>query len=305
VQRTGGDTEGPEAAVHLSPATLPSGPVRVHGSDLLSTASAAELARALVTGDEERAALAAETLWRATGSLASVYRVVSEQLAAAGVGWATGFTSLAVAQRLTLAAHRLTARLRPLPPKTTRGTVLLASPPEDRHTLGLFALGHLLEDRGHRAVVGGNLPWDDLGELAAEEDDLVTLCVSLHSEVGVATVRRGIAQVRKACGPVHVLVGGPRVEADPSLAKRLGADAGAANAEEGLNILTGWTSRLSSREGQVLACVATGMTNAEAAEDLGLSTETVKSHLDHIFTKTGTTHRAAAVATALRNGWLS
>lgn len=290
--------------MYLSPAapwTAPAAP----GSDLLSTASAAELARALVTDDEERAALAAETLWRATGSLTSVYCVVSEQLAAAGAGWAAGFTSLAVAQRLVLAAQRLTARLRPLPPTATRGTVLLASPPEDRHTLGLFALGHLLEDRGHRAVVGGNLPWEDLGELAAEEDDLVALCVSLHSDVGVATVRRGIARVRSAGGQMQVLVGGPRVESDPSLAKRVGADAGAVSAEDGLRILTGWTSRLSSREGQVLACVATGMTNAEAADALSLSTETVKSHLDHIYAKTGTTHRAAAVATALRNGWLA
>jgi len=280
-------------------------PGTASGSDLLITASEAELVRALVTDDEERAALAADTLWRATGSLAPVYRVVSEQLAAAGAGWSAGYTSLAVAHRLTLAAQRLIARLRPLPPATTRGTVLLTSPPDDRHTLGLFALGHLLEDRGHRAVVGGNLPWEDLGELAAEEDDLVALCVSLHSDVGVATVRRGIAQVRKANEHVHVLVGGPRVEADPSLAKRLGADASASSIEDGLRILTGWTSRLSAREGQVLECVATGMTNGEAAQALGLSTETVKSHLDHIYIKTGTTHRAAAVATALRSGWLT
>ena len=290
--------------MQLSAVTLQAGPISSSG-DLLSTASAAELVRALVTDDEERAALAAETLWRATGTLASVYVVVSEQLTAAGNGWAAGFTSLAVAQRLTLAAQRLTARLRPLPPVATRGTVLLACPPEDTHTLSLFTVGHLLEDRGHRAVLGGSLPWEDLAELAAEEDDLVALALSLHSDVGVATVRRGIAQVRKACGPVQVLVGGPRVEADPTLAKRLGADAGAISAEDGLRILTGWTSRLSSREGQVLECVATGMTNAEAASALGLSTETVKSHLDHIFTKTGTTHRAAAVATALRNGWLA
>lgn len=271
--------------------------------DLLTTAGETELVRALVIDDEQLAALAAETLWRSTGSLAAVYRVVSDQLAAAGDGWAEGFTSLAVAHRLTLAAERLVGRLRPLPPTATRGTVLLACPPDERHTLGLHALAHLVEDQGHRAVVGENLPWDDLAELAAEEDDLVALGLSLHADVGVATVRRGIAGLRTACGHVPVLVGGPRVQADPTLAKRLGADAGAAGADDGLVHLAAWTSRLTGREREVLERIAAGMTNAEAAEALGLGAATVKSHLDRVFLKTGTTQRAAAVATALRNGW--
>jgi DNA-binding NarL/FixJ family response regulator len=47
------------------------------------------------------------------------------------------------------------------------------------------------------------------------------------------------------------------------------------------------------------------MTNAEAADVLYLGAATVKSHMDHIFLKTGTTQRAAAVAVAMRNGWLT
>ncbi len=273
-------------------------------ADLLTAAAEAELARALVTDDEMRAALAAETLWRSTGRLSSVHQVISDQLAAAGDGWAEGFTSLAVAQRLTIAAQRLVERLRPLPPQQARGTIVLAAPPEDSHTLALHSLAHVLEDESHhRVVIGGNLPWDDLAELAAEEDHLVALCISLHVEVGAATVRRGISLVRKACGAVPVLVGGPRLRADPTLARRVGADAGTDDPVEGLAHLAAWTSRLTSREREVLECISTGMTNAEVGDALGLGAATVKSHLDRIFVKTGTTQRAAAVATALRSGW--
>ena len=287
------------------PATVPLQPSGPH-HDLLTGAAQAELARALVTGDEHRAALAAQTLWSSTGSPDDVYRIVSEQLAAAADGWVEGFTSLAVLQRLTAAAQRLVERLRPLPERGARATVLLATPPEDRHTLALQALAHLAEDSGYRTVLGGNLPWEDLAELAAEEEDLVAVLLSLHTGVGAATVRRGLAAVRAATdGRVVVVVGGPAVVADPTLARRVGAEAAATTAREGLQQLSALSSRLSEREREVLACIARGMTNAEAAEALGLGAATVKSHLDRVFTKTGTTHRAAAVAQALRAGWLT
>ena len=284
-------------APHAAPPAAPH-------EDLLSSAAEAELARALVTGDEHRALLAAETLWRSAGSPDAVYRVVAEQLAAAGEGWVQGFTSLAVAQRLTTAAQRLVARLRPLPGRGSLGTVLLASPPEDRHTLGLQAFAHLVEDRGYRAVIGDSLPWEDLAELAAEEEELVAICLSMHTDVGVVTVRRGLAAVHQAAGAVPVLVGGPRVLDDPGLARRIGADAAAGTAEAGLQALGGFGRHLTDREREVLECVARGMTNNEAGDALGLGAATVKSHLDRIFLKTGTTQRAAAVATAMRNGWL-
>lgn len=272
--------------------------------NLLISAAEAELARALVTGDEHRAVLAAETLWRSTGSPESVYAVVSDQLASAGAGWVEGFTSLAVAQRLIAAAQRLVSRLRPLPQPARLGTVLLATPPGDKHTLGLHAFAHLVEDRGYRAVLGESLPWEDLAELAAEEEDLVAICLSMHTEVGIATVRRGLAAVHQTAGSVPVLLGGPRVLDEPTLARRVGADAAAATAEAGLQHLRGLGRQLTDREREVLECVARGMTNNEAGDALGLGAATVKSHLDRIFLKTGMTQRAAAVATALRSGWL-
>lgn len=277
---------------------------REGSEDLLTTAGQTELARALSNDDERRALLAAETLWQSAGSLAAVYRVLSEQLGAAGQGWVAGTSSLARVQRMTVSALRLMARLRPLPSPSQRGTVVLACPPGDLHTLGMYAVAHLVEDLGYRAVLAGSLPWPDLGEVAAGVEDLVAVGLSLHSDIPVSSLRRGLAVVRKECGHPPVLLGGPRLAADPGLVRRLGAHGSDLGGHDSLDLLAGWTGHLSQREREVLEGISTGMTNTELARHLGLGTATVKSHLDHIFLKTGTTHRAAAVATALRRGWV-
>jgi len=59
---------------------------------------------------------------------------------------------------------------------------------------------------------------------------------------------------------------------------------------------------LTAREVEVLRLVAGGLTNNEIAHELNLSEKTVAHHLTHIFNKTSSENRAAAVAFAIRNG---
>ncbi|SNT62909.1 GAF domain-containing protein [Streptosporangium subroseum] len=61
---------------------------------------------------------------------------------------------------------------------------------------------------------------------------------------------------------------------------------------------------LSPRELDVLACVAVGQTNADAAAELGLSMETVKSYLRSATRKLGSRSRLEAVVAARRLGLL-
>jgi NarL family two-component system response regulator LiaR len=57
---------------------------------------------------------------------------------------------------------------------------------------------------------------------------------------------------------------------------------------------------LTAREVEVLQLLAFGHTNKDIAEQLFISPDTVKTHLEHIFDKLGTSDRTAAVAEALR-----
>jgi DNA-binding NarL/FixJ family response regulator len=52
----------------------------------------------------------------------------------------------------------------------------------------------------------------------------------------------------------------------------------------------------------VLALIAEGLTNAEIAERLYVSTTTVKSHINHLFAKANLRDRAQAINYGYRTG---
>ena len=59
---------------------------------------------------------------------------------------------------------------------------------------------------------------------------------------------------------------------------------------------------ITPREAEVLALIAAGLTNTEIAERLVVSPTTVKSHINHLFTKAGLRDRAQAINYAYRTG---
>ena len=59
---------------------------------------------------------------------------------------------------------------------------------------------------------------------------------------------------------------------------------------------------LTQREAEILTLIAQGLTNPEIAAQLFLSSHTIKTHINRIFSKTGSRDRAAAIGYAHRNG---
>jgi DNA-binding CsgD family transcriptional regulator len=65
-----------------------------------------------------------------------------------------------------------------------------------------------------------------------------------------------------------------------------------------------WPVGLTEREVEVLRLASRGLTRRTVAEVLGISENTVRHHLEHIYAKTGTTTRVGATLFAMENGLL-
>jgi DNA-binding NarL/FixJ family response regulator len=65
---------------------------------------------------------------------------------------------------------------------------------------------------------------------------------------------------------------------------------------------SGWPAGLTAREVDVLRLIAAGRSNPEIARELFVSEATVKTHINHVFSKTGARDRAQAVRFAYQHG---
>ncbi|MGW1013427.1 response regulator transcription factor [Streptomyces termitum] len=109
-------------------------------------------------------------------------------------------------------------------------------------------------------------------------------------------------EVRQAYGELRALA--PRV-VDPALRARLLAVCGRLETAAGVPVPVAVADvRLTPRETDVLAAVASGATNAAAGRRLGLSPETVKGYLRSAMRKLGAHTRLEAVVSARRAGLL-
>ena len=71
------------------------------------------------------------------------------------------------------------------------------------------------------------------------------------------------------------------------------------------NAERGTEGQLSDRELEVLKLAAKGMSNKDIAEEIFLSTRTVKAHLSNIFDKLDVASRTEAIVKGIKEGWLT
>jgi len=152
------------------------------------------------------------------------------------------------------------------------------------------------------AVVDIEMPGQDgisaASELRRSLPSCRTLILTMYGRPGFVqrAMEGGVSGFVLKDAPVEVLAGAIRRCAageeviDPTLAARA---------------LRAASSPLSTREAEILAASAAGLSTAEIATRLWLSEGTVRNRVSEILGKLGVRNRAEAVQLARENGWLS
>jgi DNA-binding NarL/FixJ family response regulator len=125
----------------------------------------------------------------------------------------------------------------------------------------------------------------------------------LTKDAGAQEIQRAITAV--AAGQAQL---DPTVQSLLLEALRRGerfAVAGQGSADKAVSDRQTYPDELTPREAEVLARIAAGLSNAEIAAALFVSEATVKTHINHIFAKTGLRDRAQLVGYAFRQGLAS
>ena len=128
-------------------------------------------------------------------------------------------------------------------------------------------------------------------------DDDAVLAALQAGAIGFLTKDAGRAEIARA---LHTAAAGQAV-LDPEVYTRL-----VARAARSTSVSSGFPEPalpdgLTTREAEVLSLIAAGLTNGQIARRLYVSEATVKTHVNHIFTKAGLHDRAQAVGYAHRH----
>ena len=115
---------------------------------------------------------------------------------------------------------------------------------------------------------------------------------------GYLTKDAGAAEIRAALE--RVTRGQPAI--DPAVQQHLLDAITASGPSQDAEPAPPFPAGLTAREAEVLSLIAQWLSNSEIASQLVLSETTVKSHINHLFAKTGVRDRAQAVTYAYQHG---
>ena len=133
--------------------------------------------------------------------------------------------------------------------------------------------------------------------LTTYADDQSILAAMTAGAIGYLTKDAGREDIRRA---LEAAVSGQSV-LDPEVQRRLVEAARSMPLPASASASAQLPDGLTTREGEVLVLLARGLSNGEIAAHLVVSDATVKTHVNHIFAKTGSRDRAQAVGYAHRH----
>lgn len=186
-----------------------------------------------------------------------------------------------------------------------RGVIVLGAVPREQHLLGVRMLAQVLTARGWVVHLLDSLPYEVLASYCASLPVKPQgIGLTLHNVASATVLRSGLGVLRAAVPDVPIVLGGAAVTANPGLSAKVGAAAGAVDLAGGIEAMELVTNPLTRREREILGLVASGASNSQIASRLSVHSSTVKTHLEHVAGKLGTSDRTAAAVQGLRRGWI-
>ncbi len=186
-----------------------------------------QLRERLIRGDEAGAWTYIEQLLVSGARPDEIYtELISPALVDIGEGWAAGHLSVAQEHRASAVALRLLGRMGPkfAHRGRTRGTIMLAAPPGDAHSIPTSMMGDLLRSRGFEICdLGANTPAECIAEVAVEIDRLVAIGICMTTPDNEENTEAMIRAIRAANIRVPLVIGGSAVTSTDH-GKTLGAD---------------------------------------------------------------------------------
>lgn len=130
-----------------------------------------------------------------------------------------------------------------------------------------------------------------------KDADRSAIAGALQAAARGLSVLDPVVQARLLAGGVARQAGGGASPAEPAP-----ADSAERDEDRSGDQYTELPDGLTKREAEILGLIAQGLTNPEIAERLFLSGHTIKTHINRIFTKTGSRDRMAAAHYAREHG---
>ena len=152
--------------------------------------------------------------------------IVAPALRRIGAKWAAGELDIASEHRATGIAFRLIGRLGPrfARPGRSKGSILIGTPPGERHSMPVAMLADLLRNEGYEVFdLGADLPVEAFVQAVRTTSDLSAVGVSVTSADCLGAAAELVQAVREAAPGVRVVVGGHAVTSDAD-AEALGAE---------------------------------------------------------------------------------
>lgn len=182
----------------------------------------------LLEGDQSGAWKVVEgALTAGTDPLGVYCDVIVPALTSIGNRWASGEIGVAEEHQATAMVVRLIGRLGPRFTRRgrRRGTVVLAGPSGERHSLGLAMVGDAVCQGGYIVVdLGVDLPVDAFERALAARQHIKAVCIGVLNPAALDECREMVAAARRRLDrAAPVILGGGAIEGDDH-AHYLGAD---------------------------------------------------------------------------------